>query len=376
MLPSIRNLASKIGRLPGTKKPVRGMEEKSHRRLHVDPLEERQLLSISAGVLDQQMINETVTQNGQLMEGTQAIAVDNDGDFVATWMRYDTVLDQFGNEVIDPVTHEPMLDANIYARYFTDEVQRITLPQEVTTDEVPGYATFSIKYGGNEIQKLQLTQANEPYTTFDQSIVGTVTLGFDGNGDNVISASETQTFSYNEDLTLEENRTNLEAAVRQLGPKAADAVVQAVSSREYLIKFGASSNGENLPEITIESTTTFTAGSIPTLGWRPSANPSSFKAFRSFRAIPSIRPAISNTRFIWHRPRRKATDRLSSRRSTAFRLTRTSPAPNRKSTIGPRSRSRSTLSAIPNSISLSSATPASRTIRNSNSPRSWMNAAM
>ena len=86
MLPSIRNLASKIGRLPGTKKPVRGTEEKSQRRLHIDPLEERQLLSISAGMLDQQMINETVTQNGQYMEGTQAIAVDNDGDFVATWI--------------------------------------------------------------------------------------------------------------------------------------------------------------------------------------------------------------------------------------------------------------------------------------------------
>ena len=80
----------------------------------------------------------------------QSLAVDNDGDFVVAWTRYDDV-DSSGNPT----------DANIYARYFTDEVQRLTLLPSQLAEDNDGLAStlgsFTLEYAAPEIQMLSIT---------------------------------------------------------------------------------------------------------------------------------------------------------------------------------------------------------------------------
>ena len=57
----------------------------------------------------------------------KSVATDNNGDFVVVWQQNDPV------GVTDPTTGQPMTDANIYARYYTDAVQRIDLPTGVSS---------------------------------------------------------------------------------------------------------------------------------------------------------------------------------------------------------------------------------------------------
>ena len=139
-------------RAPAARKP---------RRLMIDQLEERTLLSISAGGVTDQLINQSpLTLPAQLTTGTtpsqvtqamvsgKSVATDNNGDFVVTWSQNDGVYDANGNVVIDPSTGSAMSDDNVYARYFTQDMQRIDIPT--------GISSFQIHYGGDEIQKLTI----------------------------------------------------------------------------------------------------------------------------------------------------------------------------------------------------------------------------
>ncbi len=157
-----------------------------NRRLTVDPLEERMLLTLSVGNLNDQLVNQTpielvssvpgsstpipidLSTYVQLgMQSTSAgkwIAVDHNGDFVVVWTRVDPVLYNSAtmapmnnpltglpyknNDMIyNPSTASYMSDSNIYARYYTDEVQRITLPTGLFNNGSQP-AKFSLVYGG------------------------------------------------------------------------------------------------------------------------------------------------------------------------------------------------------------------------------------
>ena len=48
------------------------------------------------------------------------------------------MLNPDGTPVLDPATGEAMTGTNVYARYFTQDVQRITLPAGVLTDNLAG----------------------------------------------------------------------------------------------------------------------------------------------------------------------------------------------------------------------------------------------
>ena len=188
------------------------------RRLLIDPLEERQLLSLSPADWDDTLVNQTVNESFQSTIQSESVAADNDGDFVVTWTRYDPVLKTDGTQEIDPATGLAMSDANIYARYFTDEVQRLTLPEEIVTNNSPGqYGTFSLTYGGSEIQKIEFSATYQPLTSYQQPIQASVTYGFDRDGNGFVGGSETATVLYNELDTMAVNSAKIEAALQGIG---------------------------------------------------------------------------------------------------------------------------------------------------------------
>ncbi len=246
--------------VPGSRKSAGQLKS---RRLLIDPLEERQLLSLTPADWDDTMVNQTVTEDLQFTIASESVAADDDGDFVVTWTRYDPVLDSNGQVVIDPDTDAPMTDANIYARYFTDEVQRLTIPEEIVTNNAPGqYGTFSLIYGGSEVQKIDFSATHEPNTFWQQSITASVTYGFDRDGNGFVSPSETVTISYNEHDTMALNSSKIEAGLQGIGGALSDVVVSPVSPKEFLVKFGDQVYGEDQPKLTIEAVT-FTSGFYP-----------------------------------------------------------------------------------------------------------------
>jgi len=188
-LPKLGTLASKFERLRGRRQHLAGHRPRplKYRSLQVDPLEERQLLSLAPADWQDTLVNspygtthqygtqtyrDPVTLNTYPMfiemmgdaytDQADSLSVDNDGDFVAAWTREEFIMQlqivAGGAVIFDPLTGDPayqrildtrtgglMVDYNIYARYFTDEVQRIVLPADVTdpTQNDPSQALYS-----------------------------------------------------------------------------------------------------------------------------------------------------------------------------------------------------------------------------------------
>lgn len=282
-MPTLDNISTRFGRIRERLGSGSRLDSKHQkiRHLALDPLEERQLLSVTPADYDDIRVNQTVSEDQLAFVGinqygtsgwdtAQSMAMDDDGDFVVTWTRYDQVADAQGQPVLDPVTGEIMRDANIYARYFTDDVQRITFPEELTVNNVDGeYGQFSIKYGGNEVQKLNISATYEPtYSSsgfgfgYQENISGGITLGFDVNGSGNIGPGETATIFFDETNLLAATANEIQTALQGLGGAMADVTVQPVSPTEYEIHFGDFSLGEDQPLITVEATN-FVTGFLP-----------------------------------------------------------------------------------------------------------------
>ncbi len=232
------------------------------RHLAIDPLEERTLLSLVPADWEDILVNQTTgaPQSTTRLDTTwgadlvsQAMAADNDGDFVVVWTRYDTVL--------DPVTGQPLLDANgnvqteanIYARYFTDEVQRITLPQGVLTDQDPNaFGRFSLVYGSPGAQKITIRASYEPSAFFQQNIQGVIVLSYLPPGSGGVP--QTQTWFYDETQPLADLAQTLQAQIQNFGGLLADATVQAINPHEFIINYGNAAAGQN-PKIAIQDFT-------------------------------------------------------------------------------------------------------------------------
>ena len=201
--PKLRSLRSRLAsirdRFGG--KSGRGATPRKHRPLAVDPLEERVLLSVAPADWDDVLVNQITTTEQQGTVHANSVAVDHDGDFVVAWTRYDEVLDPTsGLPIIDIDSGEPMLDANVYARYFTDDVQRLTLPDALIADgnDDGMGGSFSLIYGGNEIQKISITATNPPWGYGENSISAWVTLSFDVDGNGFIIPGETVSVNFDE----------------------------------------------------------------------------------------------------------------------------------------------------------------------------------
>ncbi len=90
----------------------------------------------------------------------QSVAGDHSGDFVVTWTRTEPVLDSNGNQVYDPATGAAVQGNNVYARYYTDSAQRLTLPAGVLANAGAGnYGHFSLTYGGDATEQIAFSQA-------------------------------------------------------------------------------------------------------------------------------------------------------------------------------------------------------------------------
>jgi len=248
----------------------------------IDPLEERRLLSLTVMDLDDGLVNEQFGAD-QITATAKSIAVDHDGDFVVVWTRNDRVEvnPATGLPWVDPRTGITLTDENIYARYFTDEIQQITIPAGLLGDSNSDgnnsagdtIARFSMVYGGPEIQKITISSAYEPSSYFSSEVSGSFTLGFDLDGDTLIDPiTETTGEIYFDEssaydlldpnaMAPEVNAMAIEYALWELdlaagsGTALSDVTVEALNPHEFLIHFGTASLGQAQPELTVESTT-------------------------------------------------------------------------------------------------------------------------
>jgi len=215
--PKLRRIASTLETVGDrfARHQRRKLKPRPFRHLLIDPLEARELLSVSPMNVDDRMVTEG-PGTAQVTNPARSLAVDHDGDFVVVWTRADELVERdplTGDPILDPLTGEPipildpitglppvdpetglpMTDANIYARYYTDEVQRITIPESVFENIDPDnniYGTFSLAYGGPEVQKIEVSATYEPFVFSQGLISGTFTLGFDINGNGVIDPAD------------------------------------------------------------------------------------------------------------------------------------------------------------------------------------------
>ncbi len=244
-------------------------QARKSRSLHIDVLEERALLSVSVGSAYDLMVNQpnpsTVLPNWRyatttVISGTNQSTASNDaGDFVATWTQEEPVWlrDENGVPLLDDngdyrpylvynastKRQEVAMESNIYARYFTDEIQRITLPDELLTTSGGNMSRFKLQYGGNEIQKLTFYSATEThYTSADNGsfysdsdpIYGSFWIGGiypegEDYPDVLIHFDETNGAAMSAKL--------LQKELAGLGPYMQGVKVTAVSSREFNIEF-------------------------------------------------------------------------------------------------------------------------------------------
>ena len=185
-LPKMSKAGSAWERLCGSFfRPDRSLKEHKNRRLRIDQLEERTLLSVSLGTVNSVLVNQVANSAG---ETARSVACDDNGDFVVVYTSTTPVLDANGNQAYDPATGAALSGTNVYARYFTEEVQQIVLPASVLNSAGSGqYAKFSLVYGGNEVQQLTFSQSDAIGTLLDGAasaapITGTFTLSFTTTG--------------------------------------------------------------------------------------------------------------------------------------------------------------------------------------------------
>ena len=200
--PSTRNVGSRWERLRDSFSFGRRPDSirRRFRRLRIDALEQRTLLSVSPVNVSDVLANMSpiltpaytydptsgsYTQNLPAVTA-KSVAMDNNGDFVVAWQQQD------GSSTSS--------DYNIYARYFTAAMQRITLPSNMTAG-----SSFQITYNGDYVQELSFGTGSQPLlplTSTQPLINGTVVLdcagqtiplAFDEYNDPQVSAANIQT---------------------------------------------------------------------------------------------------------------------------------------------------------------------------------------
>jgi hypothetical protein len=271
------------------------------RSLRLDPLEERTLLSLTPASIQNMLVNQPlriVSEAGgqqvtQVMLGTptassgaptptgpgnqyelpivpaasagRATAADGSGDFVVAWMQEDPVYETNPNGTLVMANGEPVATgttvSNIYARYFTDEVQQLVLPAATLANPSAGsYATFNLLAGGGPLgggsELITISQsylpsnapaavALGPVTTYaNLPVVGSFTLTFKDPVSGVTETTSTIKFNEN-DFDSSSTALNpakvLQSALNGLGGVLANCQVEEINSTEYEVDFNAAS---------------------------------------------------------------------------------------------------------------------------------------
>ena len=270
----------------------RGSERRNGRLLRIDELEKRCLLSVTPGDLSAVIVNQTFGA-GQSTTTAHSVASDNNGDFVVTWTRTDSLTSS--NGTIYPVN-------NVYARYFTDTVEQVNLPTALAT--TPGSSaqpTFSLKYNDQTIEQISVTagiaasgDANPPA---DPLITGTFDLWYNATGNDTIGQNvATVTGGTQSDLlTVTYDETNPTDAAEQIqawltnfapvaansaigfaGSDATHAIVNSIDPHTFVVDYGTATQGldqssllqyvsTETPAASQNLSFTSTAGSVTTI---------------------------------------------------------------------------------------------------------------
>ena len=282
-----------------SKRRANGREQKPT-KLFLDQLEERQLLSLTVATTENLLVN----PSWQDIRGDIAVDSNQAGDLVVAW----TAADRLANPDYDPNDETSSIyltdadgnyveDLNVYARYLTDEVQIVTIPQECVPNTLLGsdgkyyekseYKVIDSKNGVYEVEV-----ENTDGTTSKVQIGGAIVQA--GSFDLLYNANESQRFSifdsnvsrgesdvyntsntvscfyiglyaeneltwtlfkYDSSLLPGDNAANLQAAIRSIpGGEYKEVTVNAYSETDYDITF----NGENwagydLPDIRVSN---------------------------------------------------------------------------------------------------------------------------
>ena len=216
---------------PRARSRKRGFSQQNCRSLRIDPLEARCLLSVVPATLSAIVVNQTFGQ-GSDTTIAHSVASDNSGDFVVAWANASS--------------------GNVYARYFTNTEEQITLPT--------GTTRFSLTDNDQTIDQISIVGGTPP--TGDPNaadfgpVEGTFTLWFDANGDGIQTANETL-------ANIPYDQTNPSATATAIqtwlngfslyknpatGPAVSDgssATVNAIDADTFVVDFGTATEGLN-----------------------------------------------------------------------------------------------------------------------------------
>ena len=293
--------------------------------LQIDPLESRYLLSVTPANLTALIVNQTYGLD-QTTTTANSVAGDDSGDFVVAWSRLDNVLNAAGNPIINPATSGPYQVSNVYARYFTDTVEQISLPGAGTSNNngvyLPnGIATnfdndantvghFSLSYNDETVQQISITAGTEPSgdaaadanIAASANIAGEFTLYLNATGNDAVGQNDPTVGGGTQSdlLNVFYDETNptlaasqIQAWLRNFAPVAANATtgffgsdathatVNTIDPHTFVVDYGAATRGLNQssllqylspsstlsPISTTQHVLTFTAtGALPLTG--------------------------------------------------------------------------------------------------------------
>ena len=245
------------------KKDDAGARSQKARKLCIDHLEERQMLSLTVATTDNLLVN----SSWQDIRGDVAVDSNEAGDVVVAW----TAADRLANPDYDPndPTSSPYLtdsngnyveDLNIYGRYLTDEVQIITIPEECVPGTTLGDGTkvqtgsFELIYNAHETQRLSIFSSNfvhgedDTYSTTNSQSVFYLGLYAEGELTWVL-------YRYDSNLLPSDNAANLQETLRAIpGNEYKDVVVTAYSETDFDITFyGDNWAGYDLTDIRVSN---------------------------------------------------------------------------------------------------------------------------
>jgi hypothetical protein len=128
--PSASTISSR--RRKASRNSGRQPHNKNSRRLVFDPLEARNLLTVvplnaNVAALNTDMQVTDTSIGTPLTDTAKSVATDNNGDFVVTWTSYD------GNGV-----------GNVYAKYYTNQVEQLKLPKSMIANGQAGWFTLNL----------------------------------------------------------------------------------------------------------------------------------------------------------------------------------------------------------------------------------------